>query len=543
MASITRQRVGIYTYLYESVSFRDELGRPRNKKTKVGKVDQNTGRDIYTPEYIERMAQEGISLPVPEPVSIPNNRTPEELTMEILSSVRSYGAYYLLSSIAEKTGVLAVLSKTLLKVWQQILNLACFMVATGDPLMYCEDWLSQTTAEGTMRLTSQRISELFSNIRESDRNRFYHAWMSHVQEIDYIALDITSISSYSELMQLCEWGYNRDNEDLKQINMCMLFGETTQLPIYQTIYQGSLKDVSTLQTTLKEVALLWPDITPKIVMDKGFFSKDNIQSMLLHEQPEVQWQYSFLMSVPFTSGYAKKLVASAKKSIDNIENTILTSEGAIRGVHKLRSWPGIGPKLHTMIYFNPAKAQKEKNELYSYVTELKQLAQKDPENKKLKSEFDKYLIIRSSSINEGGYTINIRKDVIDKKLETTGWMVLISNYTDDAQKAIDIYRSKDFVEKGFDYLKNAFDLYRLRVHSDERAQNKVFCGFIALILASAIDKCMKDKKLYSKYTMTELLRKVAQIKMATVNGERVFQPITKEQSAIFKAFDVPEPVG
>jgi hypothetical protein len=40
-----------------------------------------------------------------------------------------------------------------------------------------------------------------------------------------------------------------------------------------------------------------------------------------------------------------------------------------------------------------------------------------------------------------------------------------------------------------------------------------------------------------------MLRKVAQVKMATVNGERIFQPITKEQSAIFNAFDVVEPVG
>lgn len=543
MASITMQRVGKYTYLYESVSFRDEFGRPRNKKTKIGKVDPKTGRTIYTPEYMERAAREGILISEQKPTVTPSELAPRELTREILSSVRFYGSYYLISRVAEKIGLLAALSKTLPKTWEQILHLAYFMVATGDPLMYCADWLSQTAVEDTRSLTSQRISELFSEILESDRHCFYHAWMSHVREIDYIALDITSISSYSELMQLFEWGYNRDHEALKQINMCMLFGETTQLPIYQTIYQGSLKDVSTLQTTLKEVTKLWPDVTPKIVMDKGFFSTKNIQSMLLHEQPEVQWAYSFLIAVPFTSGYAKKLVDSEKKDIDSIENTILTSEGAIRGVHKLRSWPEIGPKLHTMIYFNPVKAQKEKNELYAYVTELKQLAQTDPENKKLQAEFDRYLIVRRSSLHEDGYTINIRKEMLDEKLKTTGWLVLISNDIHDAQKAIAVYRSKDFVEKGFDRLKNALDLYRLRVHDDERAQNKVFCGFIALILASAIDKCMKDKKLYSKYTMTEMLRKVAQLKMATVNGERIFQPLSKEQSAIFKAFDVKEPVG
>ena len=543
MACITRQHIGKYTYLYESESFRDKQGRPRNKKTKIGKINPKTGREIYNEEYLDRMAQAGTPFAPLEPDPIPTDRTVKDLTREILASVRSYGGYYLLTGTAEKTGLLPVLSKTLPKVWQQIFNLACFMVAAGDPLMYCADWLSQTTMEGVKNLTSQRISELFSYIQESDRNRFYNSWMEHVQEIDFIALDITSISSYSKLMQLWEWGHNRDHENLPQINMCMLLGETTQLPIYQTIYRGSLKDVTTLQTTLKEVSLLWPDVKPKIVMDKGFFSKKNINAMLLREQSEARWLFSFLLAVPFTSGYAKKVVASEKKNIDTIENTILTSEGAIRGVHKLRSWPGIEPKLHTFIYFNPTKAQKEKDELYAYVTELKQVAEKDPVNKKLRPEFDKYLIIRNSSRREDGYTINIRNDVINKRLETSGWLVLVSNYIDNAQKSIDIYRSKDFVEKGFNRLKNTFNLHRLRVHKDERTQNKVFCGFIALILASAIDKTMKDHQLYSRYTMTELLRKVSQIKMATVNGEKILQPITKEQSTILKAFGMPKPVG
>ncbi|MDR3302415.1 MAG: hypothetical protein LBT01_07825, partial [Spirochaetaceae bacterium] len=39
-------------------------------------------------------------------------------------------------------------------------------------------------------------------------------------------------------------------EDLKQINVRLLFGEESRLPVYQTIYSGSLKDVSTLICTL-----------------------------------------------------------------------------------------------------------------------------------------------------------------------------------------------------------------------------------------------------------------------------------------------------
>jgi transposase len=63
-----------------------------------------------------------------------------------------------------------------------------------------------------------------------------------------MALDITSISSYSSLIRDCERGYNRGGEDLAQINVCLLFGQKPGLPVYQTVYSGSLKNVSTFSS-------------------------------------------------------------------------------------------------------------------------------------------------------------------------------------------------------------------------------------------------------------------------------------------------------
>jgi hypothetical protein len=59
MACITKQRIGRRCYLYESVSFRDSCGRPRNKKTPIGKIDPITGRVIYKQNYLDRMADAG----------------------------------------------------------------------------------------------------------------------------------------------------------------------------------------------------------------------------------------------------------------------------------------------------------------------------------------------------------------------------------------------------------------------------------------------------------------------------------------------------
>ena len=55
MASIVRNKVGKYTYLYESESYRDSNGQPRTRKISIGKIDHRTGESVYKPEYLERV--------------------------------------------------------------------------------------------------------------------------------------------------------------------------------------------------------------------------------------------------------------------------------------------------------------------------------------------------------------------------------------------------------------------------------------------------------------------------------------------------------
>ncbi len=179
-------------------------------------------------------------------------------------------------------------------------------------------------------------------------------------------------------------------------------------------------------------------------------------------------------------------------------------------------WGDTGKNVYTHTYYNPVKGIKEKNEIYAYVNQLKDMATIDPQNPKNELEYKKYLMIRKNKKAENGYTIKIREDVIKKKLQTAGWLVLISNYTETAAEAIKIYRTKDVVEKGFYKLKNMLELNRLRVHGDERMQNKVFIGFIALILTSHIHRVMSDKNLYKKMSMDKLLITLSKIKVANI---------------------------
>jgi transposase len=530
MSSIIKQKVGDKIYLYESVSYRNEYGFPRNKRKTIGKIDPASGKPTYKPEYLERMKAEGRPIEI---IQVDSSFAVGDIQH---STVKDFGAFYLFEMLAEQMGLLSVLRKSLPRCSEEIFNLAAYLISTGDPFTYCEDWLASTEAFPVGPMSSQRISELLAGITNEERDDFYHLWCSLRSEREYLALDITSTSSYSELIDSVEWGYNRDGENLQQINICLLMGYQSRYPIYQTVYGGSLKDVTTLQTTIQSFRALAGEKPMIAVMDKGFFSTRNVNTMLSEKQ-----HVDFIIAVPFTNKFARGLVKSERKDIDTLSNTIVYGKESLRAVTKLRRWNGDN-KVYSHVYYNARKAQMIREDLYAHVATLKEEAISQPEKYVDNSEYMKYLIIRRSEKDSSGYTVNLREDVVEAELETAGWMIIISNYITDAKEAIKIYREKDIVEKGFMRLKNSLDLGRIRVHSERSMQNKVFIGFISLILLSSIHNIMVDKKLYSKMSMKKLIITLSKLRLQIIKGVRILFPVTKEQRGIYEAFSIQQPM-
>ena len=115
-------------------------------------------------------------------------------------------------------------------------------------------------------------------------------------------------------------------------------------------------------------------------------------------------------------------------------------------------------------------------------------------------------------------------------------LVIISNHIDNAEEAIHIYRAKDVVEKGFLRMKNCLELARLRVHSDNAMQNKIFIGFISLIITAHIHKVMSEHRMYDTWTMKKLIKILERLRVHHIKNDTIFSPLTKEQKLIFEAF-------
>ena len=122
----------------------------------------------------------------------------------------------------------------------------------------------------------------------------------------------------------------------------------------------------------------------------------------------------------------------------------------------------------------------------------------------------------------------------------SGWLVIISNHVSEKVEALRIYRTKDVVEKGFMRLKNSLDLGRLRVHGDNAIQNKLFVGFLALVIMSSIHNVMSDKDLYKKYTMKKPMYTLSKHRIHKIGDRCISNSPTKEQSEKYKALEFSE---
>ena len=240
---------------------------------------------------------------------------------------------------------------------------------------------------------------------------------------EYMALDITSISSYSKQMLSNEKGYNRDGENLCQINLCLLFGEETQLPVYQTIYSGSIMDVATFRSTVAEMDAIKGKKKLILVMDKGFYGEKNIK-MLMEKQCE------FLMAVPFSNNWSKELINKERGKIDRASNFIDSLNAPERGISRKIDFNGY--KLTAHVFYDPENEVRHRNNLYDFVSYLRQIVKNGRPPISCKKDIEKYLSIGKND------SVRIKEDVLKRELEMVGWFLIIGNGKITAQKAHDI---------------------------------------------------------------------------------------------------------
>lgn len=192
-------------YVYEVESFwNKEKKKPDSHRKCIGHIDEVSG-DLVPNRPIAKSGQ-----------SLNSAKPSAEFKAE------GIGNFALIDKIAQSSGLLECLQDVFPVEWPYIMTCCQYLCGSENPLYRCERWSFHNATYLDGQLASQRISELLTVLTPDRQREFFRAWSAHNSANEYFALDITSVSSYSEMIKLVKYGYNRDHEDLPQINLLMI---------------------------------------------------------------------------------------------------------------------------------------------------------------------------------------------------------------------------------------------------------------------------------------------------------------------------------
>lgn len=509
---IAYKKISGKTYVYfVTATYRNEKGQPTCDRVSIGRLDTETGKLIPNRNYYE------IYLKKPMPVH---------------NGVCDHGVGDVFEKVSKKLGITKLIHQYFPENAEEILTSAQYMLSEGNVMLYVDEYSQTHTTALTNGISNEKCSKMFSSLRQEDMQLFFREWMKNKKQKEYLAYDVTSISSYSKKIQELEWGYNRDKERLPQINIGMYYGEESELPLYYRVYPGSISDKAHLKYMVADDSFI-DSKQSRFVMDRGFYSKDNLQYL-------VKDGYRFIIALPTSLKYCQKLIEEHGQKIVN-HSEYLLGTGLPYG--KMFETEELEFRMRVHLYYDPEKALHEAAELYELLeaqeNDLKNM--EEPPDRKL--HYDKYFYINRTKEGKLAYIRNHK--AIDAALRQCGFFLIAeTDFKKTTAEILKIYRRRDVIEKSFDNLKNGLDMKRLRSHTSESTQGKIFVSFIALLVQAYLYRQLKEYLQKERIPLKKILLELDKLKTIQYPGQqkpRLLNPATKTQRMIYELLEVPVP--
>ncbi|MDQ1282559.1 MAG: hypothetical protein QG666_348 [Euryarchaeota archaeon] len=429
-------------YVYESTTHWDSVLKKRVKTSNYkGKLDPEQG-------FIESKSMNGLDF---GPVR----------------NVTEYGNAMLLHEAMEDLKPL--LMTAFPNNWEAIYALSMIRTCGNVPLKRCKVVWEKLYNPSmiTANMNPGAVSKLLRTVGVDRKAQdiVFRGILDHSEQLIY---DLSTMFSRSMSILQAEKGYNKDKIHLPQINLALLCSADTGFPTMIKSVPGSVRDISTLANTIKEM-----NISGKtLVLDRGFFSEDVIKKLselkIDFVLPTRRNSHYYDVRIHLTEHfmYHKRLIECGKRSVDDIV-------------------------------------------IYKF------------EDLDLKLEETKTLYLK---LDEG----KIDKNELREKLKNAGTIIILSNKDMPEQAMYELYKKRERVEKLFDTYKNVLDADRLYLQDDESVFGHVFISFLSLYAYCKLESLLKKAGLNGKISPLDLLLQYSKVFHLEIGDKGLISEVPKK---------------
>ena len=404
-------------------------------------------------------------------------------------AIVDFGDSYTIFEITKQSGLSSIITQSLGHS-DSIMALLCFQMTEGAAMMHAADWLEGNIAKQLFpkaKLHSQAISQLLQHLgEESIQQSFFKAYASKFFQGKHgVLIDSTALPNAIN-SSLNAFGYSSDGI-LQKVSCLMLVDKQTKLPLYFRAIPGDIADVSTIDTTLKEIKQLGISVG-EVILDAGYFSEANVKSLC-------QADIDFVSRMPKSRKVFQNLVQQAGVMETHAQAVLYGKRLVFIKSQEITLY---GQKLFAHVILDPHKKAKDLNLLLAEAFE-----DSKPE----------------SDINDS--------------MKICGYFILISRKNISLTEILPTYYARQSIEQVFGFAKSCLGALPLRVHSDQSVRGYLLLVFLALVIFITI-----RQKLQPHYTAECALMVLRSLKAKTFDSAIVIQEPSKKVKSIFKYLGV-----
>ena len=414
--------------------------------------------------------------------------------------------------------------------------------------------------EGMRIYSDSKVGDLLRTMDEEAGVAFQNAWneeRDHREKI-YVSYDSTSKKCEAGDLRIVEMGHAKTNEEANIFNYSIAYDTKNQEPLFYEIYPGSINDMSQLRCMVdKAIGYGYRQIG--FVLDRGYFSKDNIQYM-------DECGYSFIIMLKGKADLVKKWVLENKGTFETSRRHNIPAYQIYGKTIEKRLFASDKKPRYIHLYHSSGKEAKERADVEKKINQLTDILRKhvnqfiefgpgidtyfelhyDEEAKRKPGKGKKGEKEQAQPSRKLVY-FEEKPVVIELELNLCGYFVIVTSDKMTAKDAYELYKGRDASEKLFLSDKTFLGNHCLRSSTDESAAAKIFIEFVALIIRNRIYNYLRQemKKMAKKpnyMSVPAAIRELDKIEMSRgLDGVyRLDHAVTATQKQILQAFGMNE---